>query len=126
MREIFVLLYSIGATVIVETAVFAAAGYRDSFFIRLEIAINVVTNAALTTALALSLYLTGEISDWFLLGGELLVTFSECLFFYFSYARRLKLCLVTVAANLVSALFGLLVNICVQPLTVMLIGQFLF
>ena len=87
-------------TVVIETAFFAAVGYRKKAELAVIIAANVVTNLALNLLLIVIPY-----NMFTVLALELLVLAAEYLVYALAFGRSGRLLLYTMLANLLS--FGL-------------------
>lgn len=91
-------------TALIESAVFAAAGYRRACDLALCTAVNMLTNLSLNLVLSLSGEGTGVV-----LMLEMLVVITEYIFYFSAYGRRKSLFIIVLASNLLSYLTGVLI-----------------
>ena len=92
-------------TVVVETAFFAAFGYRDRYALTVIVCVNVVTNLLLNLLIWL---LGGSVGAW-IYGLEVLVVAAEYAVYAAAFRPGWKLFLLTLAANCISYGLGLLI-----------------
>jgi len=92
-------------TVVIETAFFAAVGYRDRYALTVIVCANVVTNLLLNLFLWL---VGGAVGAWIYLL-EALVVAAEYAVYAVAFRPGWKLFLLTLAANCISYGLGLLI-----------------
>ena len=90
-------------TVLLETPLFAAAGYRDRTSLTIVICANIVTNLTLNLALSLLPRSIGAAAM-----GEALVLAAEYGAYAFAFGPSRRLFMLTLAANVLSCGVGLL------------------
>ena len=100
------LLIPAALTVIIETAFFFLAGYREKWFYALCAAVNLMTNLTLNLILSALLFLRQDIMNMVLICLELLVVAAEYLCYSAALGKGKRLLLMTFAANLTSFLLG--------------------
>ena len=91
---------------IIETAFFLLAGYREKWFAALCAVVNLLTNLTLNLILSALLFLEKDTQNILLICLEVLVVADEYLCYSAALGKGKRLLLLTFAANLLSFLLG--------------------
>lgn len=95
-------------TVLVETVFFYLLGFRSKRFIWTCVIINLLTNLILNLSLLLTDAYSNPNYNYYLLSGELIVVIIEGATYYLEDRTRLEVLPLTLSANILSYLTGLL------------------